>query len=143
QPPSGLGTPRDCRGKPTARRRSEFRLDPKRVDQGYPFDRLLGELAGQPTRPTRASRHDEVLNIVHRQYKRGRRIGFAEYLQDARGDLGTRSSAPKLRRNSECQQPGFRQFREIPKGKTSISVLRARSFGEPGRKLERAFDDTG
>ena len=84
QPPPGFGLPRDRRRQSAARRRAQIGLDPQRIDQRHAFDRFPRQFARKTARPARASRHHQMLDVMHRQHQRGRWIGLAEDAEDAR-----------------------------------------------------------
>src|SRR5207302_635755 len=88
---------------PLARRprRSQVGLDAKRVDQGNAIDRLPGQPAGQAGGPARAARHHEVLNVMHRQDERGRRIGLADNAENTRRLRSARAAAAKRGRDGQ------------------------------------------
>ena len=125
QPPSGLGPPRDRRGQPAARRRSQIRLDAQRVDQRHAFDRLAGQLARQPARPARAARHHQMLDVVHRQHQRGRWIGLADDAEDARRlRWRPRRRRPSAAGTVSASSPASDKSSKFSNGKLAVAIMR-------------------
>ena len=133
EPPTGVGPARGCRRQAAARGRTEIGLDPERVDQRHAFDGLAGELARKPARPARASRHHQMLNVMHRQHQRRRWIALAEDVDDAGGIQRAGAVPAERRRYGERQQACFRQRLEILERKTPVTIMP----GRPLRKFSR------
>ena len=97
-------------GSPPRDGEPEIRLDPQRIDQRHAFDRFARQLARQTARPARAARHHQMLDVMHRQHQRRRRIGLAEDADDARRVERAGAEAAQRRRHGQRQQSRLGQL---------------------------------
>ena len=134
QAPAGLGAARDRRRQAAARGRAELGLDAERVDEREALDALTRKLARQPRRPGRAAPHHQMVDVVHRQHQRGRRIGLADDADDARGVSCARPAAAMNGRHRQRQQARLGQLAKILEGKAAGAVVlgctRSKAFGQ-------------
>ena len=81
-----------------------------------------------------------MVDVVHRQHQRGRRIGLADDAEDARGVSCARAGPAKRGRHRQGQQARLGQLVEILEGKAAVAiVLGARSAKPSASAAARAM----